>query len=594
MGHGHCDHTPQSSLVKGQYRVSLPRTSTGLGRVAFMSSKSGAFCLVLHGHMPYVLRHGSWPHGESWLFEAAIGVYLPLLDVLERLAARNRRFSIALGLTPILMEQLRDPRFVEGFTGYIAARLQRASHDQKDPDLRELAVFWERRYLRLQKIWDGSGKDIVGSFAAHARAGRMEILGSYAAHAYGPLLHSDQTIEQQLRLGLDMAESQLGWRPTGMWLPECAFRPEQHCQDAFSGGAERFRLGIDRIVESEGITHFFVESTLFEGVRSEGVLHGGHFHKVGWEARESQPEWMWGSVMEPHWVSTVGRFSSVAAFARHPSICSQVWSADHGYPGDGRYLEFHKMNGGSGLKYWRVTDRSHGLGAKKLYSPEIARSVCTGHASHWCDLIRQHLVEYRTLSRPATLTACFDAELFGHWWFEGPDFLFDVLDELSLDPDIEVCAPKERLQSAPPDKWVWLPEGSWGAEGDHRVWLNEGTHWMWETMHRCEQRFHSLAGRIERAGGRAEELLPRLKWALSLLLASDWIFVLSTGGAVDYGYKRFCLCWHRFDSLADMAEGILGGSPLSPLQEASLNEIKVHQPLPSVLSQRDIRRAVDS
>jgi len=34
--------------------------------------KARQFSLVLHSHIPYVLAHGSWPHGMDWLFSEVV------------------------------------------------------------------------------------------------------------------------------------------------------------------------------------------------------------------------------------------------------------------------------------------------------------------------------------------------------------------------------------------------------------------------------------------------------------------------------------------------------------------------------------------
>ena len=52
--------------------------------------------LVLHGHLPDVLGHGSWPHGANWLYEAAAETYVPFLgspSVSSTAEFRSRRPS---------------------------------------------------------------------------------------------------------------------------------------------------------------------------------------------------------------------------------------------------------------------------------------------------------------------------------------------------------------------------------------------------------------------------------------------------------------------------------------------------------------------
>ena len=193
--------------------------------------------------------------------------------------------------------------------------------------------------------------------------------------------------------------------------------------------------------------------------------------------------------------------------------------------------------------------------------------------------------------RVATLTCCFDAELFGHWWFEGVHFLNHAIEEL-LKRGVRVSSAEQRLAEAPPQKVVWLPEGSWGEGADHRVWFNDGSRWMWEVMWRAEERIQQLEERLirQKKGGtkRQKEIFNQLKWALSLLLASDWIFVISSGGAVDYGHQRFAVAHHRFEQLSLALDDLLEHRPLSQQRKAALEEIKAFQEAPAELEHKDL------
>ena len=528
----------------------------------------GRLVLALHGHMPYVLHHGRWPHGEHWLLEAVIGVYLPLLGVVEELAEAGLPSGLTLGITPILLEQLRSPALQRLVDGYLEDRLKRAKDDQADPTLAPIARHWAEELELLRARWLRVDRDLVGAFAAQARAGNLELLSGFATHGFAALTRHDRCIAAQLRIGLASSERHLGFRPRGIWLPECSFRPTGAWRPPVGGlGGEVLRAGVDRILEDNGVTHFFVDAHLFASARSEGVVEAGRFRKVGWEEANLDGSRGWRSVMEPHRVGTHGGDSHVTAFARHPDVSEQVWQADGGYPGDGRYLEFHRRKDGDGHRYWRVTDRKADLGDKALYEPEAVRSATFSQASHFAERVRARLVAHKAdTGRAGCVTAPFDAELFGHWWHEGPRFLRDVLLRLHADPDIQVSTAEGVLKAAPPDKVVWLPEGSWGAGGDNRVWLNDQTQWMWEALYRAEDRFLGLRWRLSQAGAdpAAAEHLREAARSLLLVQASDWPFVVRTGGAVDYGIRRFSGHLDDFDVLCNLAEDAAAGRPAEP------------------------------
>jgi 1,4-alpha-glucan branching enzyme len=554
------------------------------------ATRAGDFVCVLHGHMPWVVHHGRWPHGMDWLYEAASGVWLPLLDAVDRLHARGIRVPLTVGVTPILLEQLRHPDFQAGFQAWLVDRRGRAVRDQQEipaPEGKRLARHWEQHYDTMCTRFADLDRDIVGALAVHARAGRIELLSSFATHGYAPLLLHDASVRAQLRVGLATSERHLGFRPGGIWLPECGFRPSAHWRPPLLHGDERWRMGVDRILEQEGVTHFFVDAHLFAGARSEGVIEGGAFRKVSWEAVEAEPARAWRSVLEPHRVHTEGGEGKVTAFARHPKVSEQVWSREVGYPGDGAYLEFHKKQGGDGLRYWRVTDPQADLGAKGWYDPGWVDAAIDGHARHFTGVIRDALVDHKAQTgRAGCVVAPFDAELFGHWWFEGPRFIERVFELLAEDPAVTPLTAQERLQQTPPDKVCWLPEGSWGDGGDNRVWLNDKVSWTLEAAFRAEDRFLGLMWEVDQmalrpAGHRkglaqARRLRAAAARELLLLQASDWAFVITTGGALEYGYRRLSVHQERFERLCNQAWDILAGRAPDALAAVQLAEVAAH------------------
>jgi 1,4-alpha-glucan branching enzyme len=533
----------------------------------------GSFCLVLHGHMPYVLRHGLWPHGEDWLYEAAAETYLPLLATIAECRFLNGNPRLTLGLTPILLEQMAHDDFKSGLTEYLRDRRERARADHRDfkgagqLHMAYLATRWEEFYSTLAEQFAAIDRDIPRAFSRQAEDGYIEVLTSGATHGYLPLLLEDSSIHAQVRAGIGSSQRILGRRPKGMWLPEGAYRPSGHWVPGVAWGASDCRIGLERFLADEGLTHFFVESHLVES---------SHVHDNGHHAG--------ASVQEPVWVTSDGFDGpGVAAFARDPYICKQVWCGFVGYPANGTYLEFHKRHGARrGLRYWKITNRESDLGAKDLYYPDDVEGRIFEHAHHFCDQVRRRLYEYhQRTGRHGIVAACFDAELFGHWWFEGPRFLRDVLLTLNADPDIELCTAEEYLRAHPPEKRVCLPAGSWGEGGDHRVWANGNTEWIWQIEYRCETLFGKLTYHLPwRQDPVLREWLEKAGRELLLLQASDWPFVISRAQAIDYGIKRFMQHVSRFELYADLVERYAEDPKrrrrLSLVQQSEVKDAEIH------------------
>jgi len=247
------------------------------------------------------------------------------------------------------------------------------------------------------------------------------------------------------------------------------------------------------------------------------------------------------------------------------------------------YLEFHKKHGEKrGLRYWKITGTRVDLGRKDPYYPDDVPGKVFQHARHFCDQVKERLWAYRNQTgRHGTVAACFDAELFGHWWFEGPQFLRDVMLTLNADPDVELSTAAQYLRDHPPDKVVSLLGGSWGEGGDHRVWANDKVAWMWEVEYRCETIFGKLTFTLPwRRERRLREILEKAGRELLLLQASDWPFVISRGQAVDYGIKRFMQHVSRFECLADVAEKLAADpdalSKLTDVEKFEVQDAEIH------------------
>jgi 1,4-alpha-glucan branching enzyme len=286
-------------------------------------------------------------------------------------------------------------------------------------------------------------------------------------------------------------------------------------------------------------------------------------------------------VHEPILCNSDGGPGRVGVMARDPKICEQVWSGAIGYPADGLFLEFHrKLGERRGLRYWKITGKGVDLGHKQLYDPYPTQGKVYEDAQHFCNSIKSRLHEYRNRTgRRGAVVACFDAELFGHWWFEGPRFLRDVLLTLHHDTEVNVCTSAEQLQQHPPDKVMAMPEGSWGEGSDHRVWFNDQTRWIWEVEYRAEALFGRLTFGLpwrDPSKVALRNLLEKAGRELLLMQASDWPFVISRGQAIDYGIKRFVLHAGRFENLCDIAEKVARGESVTALEQFEVQDSDLH------------------
>jgi 1,4-alpha-glucan branching enzyme len=501
------------------------------------------FVLTLHSHLPWVLNHGRWPHGSDWLSEAALDTYLPLLEALRALERERVASPVTIGFTPVLANQLASPVFVEEFEAFLAQRLEACDQAATDiagsePHLQAIVSFWRERFGRLRGLFHETGCDLVGAFRELEARGRIEILGSAATHGFLPLLARDESIRLQLAVGVAEHRRLFGRNPGGCWLPECAYRPRGPWAPWPTAPKAGIRRGIEEHLADAGFGFFFVDAHLAAAGRPLGV-YGDPL--VGpREAAEDEDLAALHALRSPYRayrISAARGTQAVAAYVRDPRASMQVWSRHHGYPGSGEYLEFHKIRWPGGLKLWRVTGEGVDLGGKQPYDPAAARGHAGEHARHFAWLLGR-IAEGASPGADGVITVPFDTELFGHWWFEGPDFLGDVYRALPGQQNVRPVTGSRHLADYPARVAIRLPEGTWGANGDYSMWLGPQTAWTWERIWPLEQHFWDAAPEAL-ADPAASGVLAQAARSLLLTQSSDWQFIISTGAVADYGVRRF-------------------------------------------------------
>ena len=478
---------------------------------------TGYLSIVLHAHLPFV-RHPEHEKflEESWLFEAVTETYLPLIHVIhgwrrDRLAAR-----ITLSLSPTLCAMLLDPllcgRYAKHLDGLVDLAEKEIHRTHWDRQFRDLAWMYHHKFCQARATWRHYAGNLVAAFRQFQDEGLVEIITTAATHALLPLMAGHPpSIRAQIMTARDHYRRCFGRDPRGIWLPECAY----------AGGVEEFLL--------EANIRWFILDT-------HGILHAKPRPRCGTFAPIFTP-------------------NGVAAFGRDFDSSRQVWSKDEGYPGDPRYRDFYRdigfdldfdyvqphlpspdNRGFSGLKYFRIT----GAGEKQVYERDHALAAASGHARHFLDeRVAQARAVAPLLDRPPIIVAPYDAELFGHWWYEGPEFLDFLARKLCHEQDeIAFITPGEYLQRHPTNQIATPGASSWGEEGYWRVWLNESNEWIYPHLQIAQERMTELAHRFPQADGLTARALRQAARELLLAQASDWPFSLRAGTSPEYARRR--------------------------------------------------------
>lgn len=552
----------------------------------------GFLTLTLHAHLPYVVNHGSWPHGIEWLHEAAAETYLPLLRVLDRLERDNIALHCNLNLSPILLEQLAHPVFHTEFSKYLDRKIVAAREDEAfflstgEHVYAETARFWQSFFSEALQQFESLNRDIISGFRAFADRGLIEIITSGATHGYMPLLGTDESVRAQIRTAVATHERHLGRKPRGIWAPECGYRPAGLWTYPVAPDGEASlpadlpRIGVEQALSESGLEFFFVDTHL---VQESARVHSPY--EFLQHARSGQTGSQHSSFQAPddrrlyHPFYVDGPYDkqfAVTIFPRDPRTGLQVWSGDCGYPGDENYLDFHKKRWPGGHRYWRVTGPRVDIGDKQPYIPAAAAERVRAHASHFVHLVRQALEPGFADAAPPVLCSPFDAELFGHWWFEGIQWLETVARILNDEPTgIALTSCSSYLDRYPRGGFLALHEGSWGAHGTNEVWMNSDTSWTYSHLYAAEIACRDICSSSAwRDGALGERIVKQLCRELLLLESSDWQFLITTGAARDYAELRFNTHRENFDTLRSLWLVFEQSGALAPEQIDQLTAIE--------------------
>jgi 1,4-alpha-glucan branching enzyme len=473
---------------------------------------------VLHAHLPFV-RHPEHARflEEEWLYEAMTETYIPLLLEFEALEKDGLPFRITMSLTPPLCEMLADELLQARYANHLDRLRELAEKEcarlKNDGSMAPLAAMYRNRFEACHRKFESLGRNLLNGFRHYQQRGNLEILTCGATHGFLPnLRHSPRSVEAQLEIAVRNHHKHFGVQPQGIWLGECGYYP-----------------GLDAQLKEAGLRYFFTDT--------HGILQG----------IPPSPKGCYAPVETP---------SGVYCFARDPESSKAVWSAEEGYPGDWRYREFYRDIGHdldfeyiapyihpmglriqTGIKYHRITGKDC---EKEPYVEAWALQAAEEHAGNflynrdlqaaWIDPLLQ--------DAPANIVCPYDAELFGHWWYEGPRFLGAVMRKaLTESHGVTLASPRDYLDRHPNPPRSQPAFSSWGAGGYADVWLEGSNDWIYPHLHKIGELMHDTANLPER--GELDQRA-RNQMARELLLAqsSDWAFIMKTGTMVEYAVKR--------------------------------------------------------
>ncbi len=482
----------------------------------------GYLAIVLHAHLPFV-RHPEFEDflEEDWLFEAITETYIPLIKVFDGLVRDGVDFKVTISLSPTLISMLIDEHLQHKYVKHLDKLIELSGKEIErtkwEGQFNNLAHMYHSSFLDTRRIFvDQYKMNLVNAFKHLQELNRLEVITCAGTHGYLPLMEVERkaSVRAQVRAAVQLYAKLFGKKPLGMWLPECGYNP-----------------GDEEILKQEGIKYFFVDT--------HGILFGSPRPRFG--------------VFSAYLTK-----SGVGVFGRDMETSKAVWSAVEGYPGDYNYREFYRDIGfdldydyirpyinadgvriNTGIKYYRITGNTN---QKEPYSPDRARDTVSFHAGNFMfnrEKQAEHLIG-RMGDRLPLIVAPYDAELFGHWWYEGPQWLDFLIRKIKYDQKtIALTTPGDYLKMYKKYQVLTPSFSSWGWKGYSEVWLEGSNDWIYRHLHKMVERMVEAASANRSANGLLRRALNQMARELLLAQSSDWAFMMKTGAHVPYAVERF-------------------------------------------------------
>ena len=475
---------------------------------------------VLHAHLPYVHHPECDTYlEEEWLYEAISETYIPLLLNFKKLEEEKVDFRLTMTITPTLLSMLDSKLLQERYIKYLEKHIELCEKEVKrttyDSRLNRLSHYYLDRYSNDLYVFKDVYKcNLIQGFKHFQDAGFIEIITCGATHGYFPILYvNEKTVRAQIAVGVQTYEKYFGRKPRGIWLPECGYVPE----------ADKYlrEFGIEfTIVETHGI--LYADPTPMYGTYAPVVSPGG-----------------------------------VVAFARDLESSRQVWSSINGYPGDYNYREFYRDIGydcdyeyikpyiahngvrvNTGIKYYRITGKDC---PKDYYDPQWAMDTAEMQAGHFLDSRTAQIDQLASyMETPPIITCPYDAELYGHWWYEGPYWLYILFKKIYYDDcNFKLITPAEYIDMYPEMQVSTPCRSSWGANGYSEVWLNQTNDYAHRHLHKAGDRMCELAYLYPNEGDTLRrQALNQCARELLMAQTSCWLFIITNGTMVEYAHKE--------------------------------------------------------
>ena len=488
----------------------------------------GYICMVLHTHLPFVNHPENDNYiEEKWLYEAISETYIPLITYFKKLVADNIKFKITMSLTPPLLYMLDNKIQQNKYIKYLEKQIELSRKEiERTKETNEQENKLAKYSNDLHIFRDLYGCNIIAQFKELQDLGMIEIITSCATHGYIPMLCTNKkNIEMQIKYGILTYQKYFKRKPRGIWLAECGYVPE-----------------VENYLKKYQIEYCFTE------------MHG---------------------IIYAHPVPVYGIYAPIVTenglvvFGRNIPSTMKIWSNKTGYPGDSNYREFNRDIGydldyeyikpyitydgiriPTGIKYYSVSGKTD---EKNYYNLYKAKETAELHAYDYMQSTIKQIENAKKVmqGKPPIIVSMQDTELYGHWWYEGPYWLYIFIKKIYYDQNkIDFITPGEYIDRFPEIQISSPNISSWGMGGTNSQWVKCKPADIYIHLEILSIKMSKIAEKhkYEKDELKIRALNQSLR-ELLLLQSSDWYFNLTCHRVEEYSYKRIYAHIEKFNKL---------------------------------------------
>lgn len=478
-------------------------------------------CLfVFHFHLPYLYHHDGRYIEENWYYQNLAEAYIPFLEMIEELAFAGLVPQITVSLSPTLYNMMENEVMSARFKRYLERTLSLIDQEKKNNSeqrIKEILTLYEEKYLKVMEYFTRYSEDIITPFKILKNQGVVEIITSPLSYSILPLITLKEVINVEISEALKDFKNIFLTESRGFFISECAWSPQ-----------------IESFLKKNSVEYIFLDERASDVEPSKMYILPSGIKVFLRDYRSF--DFIFGE----------------EGVVRNPFY--REFYRDIGYERDLEYLKrFTECDFpvNTGIKYFRITDLNLPLEKKELYDPQKAHEAVLADAERFARYI---LDIFSTTDNKPLFVGIFNAEIFGHRWFEGIEFWrhFFITIRQKRYP-IGFVLPTNYINTTTPVAKITPTMSSWADNGFFDKWLNEKNDFIYPFQYEISKKFISVASRFRgiKISGELERVLKAIAREIVMMHSSDWAVMIASDVHKEYAGRRIAKHYSNAVKLID-------------------------------------------